>query len=82
MAPEPTDRDAAREHAERAHELLDGAERYARQLDELSPEDRLQAAALGGIARANADLRWTVELAVSHALVALALVAVDGGLET
>ena len=71
----------ARWHALRAGDLLEGAERYEAQLEAMAPEDRLAAAVAGGIAKANADLRWTVELGIAHALVAIALEATSGGLE-
>jgi hypothetical protein len=59
--------------ADRAVELLAGVEAFAERLEELSPEDRLQMAVMGGMRQANADQRWTLELAVGYALAAIAL---------
>jgi hypothetical protein len=63
----------ARVHAITASELLAGITRAAARLDELTEDQRLQMAATGGYARHNADMRWTVELALANALTALAL---------
>jgi hypothetical protein len=68
----------ARRHAEKASELLAGTEALSARLEAMSPDERLQMVATGGFGRANADLRWTVELAIAHALAAVALKATDG----
>ena len=60
-------------HAERADELLAGIAQLSSQLEAMTREERDEAARLGALARANADLRWTAQLAVAHALTALAL---------
>lgn len=63
----------ARRHAITASEMLGGAERFSERLTNLTPDERLQMAVTGGFSRANADLKWTIDLAVAHALSALAL---------
>lgn len=63
----------ARDHAITASELLVSAERFSDRLEQMTMDERLQMHVTGGMTRANADLRWTVELAQAHALTALAL---------
>ena len=63
------------EHAAKASRLLDGAEALSSRLENATPDERLQMAATGGFAQVNADLRWTAELAIAHALTAIALVS-------
>lgn len=67
----------ARQHAEHASALLHGAIKLEEQLAELTPEKRLQLAAMGSFTRINEDLRWTVELAAAHALTAAALATTE-----
>jgi hypothetical protein len=47
----------ARRHAITASELLAGAERFTERLANMTPDERLQMVATGGITRANADLK-------------------------
>jgi len=68
-----------RAHALKARELLDGIEAFSRELDAMTPEKALELAAAGALARTNADLHWTAELATAHALAAIALQMTDGG---
>lgn len=67
-----------RRHAITASELLASTERFSDRLANMTPEEQLQMTVSGGFSRANADLRWTVELAATHALAALALAATEG----
>jgi hypothetical protein len=67
----------ARAHAVSASQLLENATSVSAQFRDLSPERRLEFAANGGFARANADLQWTLEVAAVHALTALALALTD-----
>jgi hypothetical protein len=67
----------ARRHAVTASELLAQTERFADRLASLTPDEHLQMVTGGGFGRANADLHWTVELAVAHALAAIALSHTD-----
>jgi hypothetical protein len=67
----------AREHAVIASELLASEERYARQLEALTPEQRLQMVATGAVRQSNADREWTVALAQAHAVTALALASTE-----
>lgn len=63
----------ARRHAITASELLTQVESHEERLRGLSDDERLQMVVTGGFSRANADKKWTVEVATAHALVALAL---------
>ena len=63
----------ARHHAEQASALLSGIDAMSERLDRMDDDERLRAAIAGGFARVNQDLRWTCELAIAHALTALAL---------
>jgi hypothetical protein len=63
----------AREHVERADGLLASAAALERQIAELTPEKRLELAVVGAVSSLNADLRYTVDLAIAHALTAMAL---------
>jgi len=68
---------AAATHADRAAELLAGAGALERELAELTPERRLELTIAGGFSKLNADLHWTAELAIAHALTAIALQLAD-----
>jgi len=68
---------AAATHADQAAELLRGVDALARELHELTPERRLELAVAGGFRQLNADQHWTVELAIAHALTAIALQLAD-----
>jgi hypothetical protein len=63
----------AAEHAEVAQSLLRGIKAYSKRLAEMTDDERLQMVVGGGMGRANDDLRWTAELAIAHALTAIAL---------
>ena len=63
----------ARGHAVMASELLAGVERYQEQLRNLSDDDKLQRQVTGAIGRDNANIDYTVQLAMAQALTALAL---------
>jgi len=65
----------AREHAEKASELLEGIERMDERLAKLDEMEQLQMHATGGGRRANADREYSCRLATAHALTAQALVA-------
>ena len=67
----------SRDHAVAASQLLANLEGLAERLANLTPEDRLQMAATGGFTRVNADQQWTRDLAVAHALAAIALHLTD-----
>lgn len=68
----------ARDHAIIASELLDSETRIAARLEHLTPDERLQMQATGGVKRSNLDRQWTVTLAQAHALTALAMQLTDG----
>jgi len=68
-------------HALRASELLAGAQALEAELVDLEPERRLELAVGGGFAKLNADLRWTAELSIAHALTALALQGLPASIE-
>lgn len=70
--------DVAAHHAELAARLLAGIAALDERLENLTDEDRLELAVSGGLARANADLRWTAELAIAHALTSIALALASG----
>ena len=59
--------------AVKASSLLDNVALATKQMDELDEEQRLQMQATGGFSTHNADQRWRVELAIAHALTAIAL---------
>jgi len=59
------------EHARRASRLLESLENQERELAEMTPEDRLSLSI--GARGFNADRHWTLELAIAHALTAIAL---------
>ena len=61
----------AKKHAERASELLATIERDMERVADLTEMQRLELAGIAG--QVNADLQWTRELAVAHALTAQAL---------
>lgn len=63
----------ARRHAVTASQLLGNLETFAQDMSSLTPERRLQLVASGGLARLNENQDWTRELAVAHALAAIAL---------
>jgi predicted hotdog family 3-hydroxylacyl-ACP dehydratase len=63
----------AREHAERAASLLAGVDRLEAHVESLDEQQRLELVVAGGIARVNADLRYSLDVAIAHALTALAL---------
>jgi hypothetical protein len=63
----------AAEHAERASSLLAGVDRVEERLEKLTPEEHLQASVQGGIAQANKNREYSVQLAIAHALTSLAL---------
>ncbi len=67
----------ARTHAATASELLENIDKTGERLRQLSPEDHLQMVASGEFTRINADLKWTVDLALAHAIAAIALVCTD-----
>jgi hypothetical protein len=67
----------ARRHAVTASELLGNTERFSERLAAMTPDEHMQMIATGGFARANADLHWTAELAIAHALTALALIQTE-----
>jgi hypothetical protein len=72
----------AAEHAARADALLAGCAALEAELDELSPERRLELTVSGAFPVMNANLRWTAELAVAHALTALAIAQLAEGWPT
>jgi hypothetical protein len=63
----------ARAHAASAARMLDRLEGIERELADLTPQRRLELEASGVNLQLNADRRWTAELAIAHALTALAL---------
>lgn len=63
----------AYEHATLASELLHGVHTMSARLDNLTDDQRLQMVINDGFTRMNKDMRWTAELALAHALTALAL---------
>jgi len=63
------------DYAKEAGALLAGVAALAGELAELTPERRLELAVSGGLKQLNADQAWTVDLAIAHALTALALQA-------
>jgi hypothetical protein len=67
----------AAEHAARAAQLLDAVAVAEQRIAAIDPEEHLELAVRGGISRFNADQKWTVELAVAHALTAVALTQCD-----
>lgn len=67
----------ARTHAVTASQLLENVESTQKRLEGLTPEQRLEMAASGQFPRLNADLKWTVDLALAHAIAAIALVVTD-----
>jgi len=67
----------ARAHAERADRLLEAVANAEERVSALSEDDHLQLAVSGGIKRFNADQKWTADLAVANALVAIALALTD-----
>lgn len=67
----------ARAHALQASELLDGISALSHRLENLTPDERLQMIVHDGFKKTNADLRWSAELAIAHALAALALVETE-----
>lgn len=67
--------DRARFHAERASALLRGIDRREAEMEAMTPDQRLEIVAMNGIKQFNNDQRWSADLAVAHAQVALALQA-------
>lgn len=63
----------SRRHALTASELLNNVEELEAKLRNLSADERLQLHATGRVRGVNEDLRWTVQLALAHAVTALAL---------
>ena len=63
----------AREHAIIASELLDGERALEARLDNVTEEERLQMIATGQVGRINADRKFAVDVALAHALTALAM---------
>lgn len=63
----------AREHAITASELLENLERATRDFREVSPEKHLEMAVTGKIKALNETFDFTVQVAVAHALAAIAL---------
>lgn len=63
----------ARRHAVTASQLLANLETFAQDMSNLTPDQRLQLIATGRLARLNESQEWTKDLAVAHALAALAL---------
>ena len=66
------------EHALEADRLLRAIDTRSEQLQSLTPDERLQMTALGGFKRENESFEWTLQLAIAHALTALALRPTDG----
>lgn len=60
-------------HARRAHDLLHGIIERSEEIAALDQMQRLELAATGGIKQFNDDARYTIELAQTHALTAVAL---------
>ena len=69
--------DEARSHAVAASELLRSVERFSDRLENLTADERLEMAVTKGFSRANASLEWSTQLAIAHALAALALTQTD-----
>ena len=61
------------EHSMQARELLRGVDQLQDELEGLTPDRRLELAVAGAMPSLNADLRFTVELAIAHALTAIAV---------
>lgn len=64
----------AHQHATLASMLLETENELDARLAALSPEERIQYAALGQTTRLNRDRQFSIELAQAHALAAIALV--------
>ena len=59
-------------YGDRAEKLLEGLEAFDERLAALTPDERLQMSVAGGFTSANADKRYTLDLATAYALVAIA----------
>ena len=59
-------------HAERAGELLAAVDAYSVRVEALDPMEHVQRVVDGSIARGNANVEHTIELATAHALLSIA----------
>lgn len=72
----------ARRHAITASQLLSNLETFDQDMKALGRDERLQLAVTGGLRVLNANQEWTKDLAVAHALAALALHLTEDGKTT
>jgi conjugal transfer/entry exclusion protein len=70
----------AREHAIFASQLLDNLQDWQDQLQNLTPDQRLQMSVTGGVKQVNAAMEFTLASAQAHGLAALAMQATGGDL--
>ena len=69
----------ARRHAVTASQLLVNLDNFAEEMRTIDPHRRLELIASGSVAQMNEDQKWTKDLAVAHALAALALHLTEPG---
>ena len=61
------------DHARMASSLLVGIEQVQDRLDNLTEDERLQRVVSGAVRSTNESIKWTTQLAIAHALTAIAM---------